>query len=122
MKEKNKDIRVLKGTLIYCEDVKSALNRCSRNFEVFSHDRVFFHAISMSCMQVGELANSFSEGFKERSSGAVDWRQLRSIRNIFAHAYSNINKRTVWELATVFFPVYEEFCRQELERLQKEGR
>lgn len=109
MKEKNKDIRVLKGTLIYCEDVKSALNRCSRNFEVFSHDRVFFHAISMSCMQVGELANSFSEGFKERNSGAVDWRQLRSIRNIFAQRIVILINGLFGNLQQSFFPFTKNF-------------
>ncbi|MCO5433515.1 HepT-like ribonuclease domain-containing protein [Enterococcus faecium] len=117
---KNKDLRTLKSTLVYCEDVQSALNRFGKDYEVFAHDRVFFHAISMSVMQVGELANNLSEEFKEKNSTQVDWRRLRYIRNLFAHAYSNINIRTVWDFATMFIPIYAEFCRQEIQTLQKE--
>lgn len=69
---KNKDLRTLKSTLVYCEDVQSALNRFGKDYEVFAHDRVFFHAISMSVMQVGELANNLSEEFKEKNSTQVD--------------------------------------------------
>lgn len=122
MKEIDKDIRSLKGTLVFCEDIKSALNRYGKNYQVFAHDRVFFHAVSMSSFQIGELANKLSQEFKERNSSAVDWRKLKYIRNIFAHAYSNIKKRDVWDFATMFVPVYENFCRLELARLQKESR
>ena len=117
----NKDLRILKSTLIYCEDIESALNRFSKNYEVFAHDRVFFHAISMSVMQVGELSNNLSAEFKERNSEYVDWRRLRYIRNLFAHAYSNINMKTVWEFANFFIPIYAVFCRQEIMNLQMKG-
>lgn len=111
----------MKSTLVYCEDVQSALNRFGKDYEVFAHDWVFFHAISMSVMQVGELANNLSEEFKEKNSTQVDWRRLRYIRNLFAHTYSNVNIRTVWDFATMFIPIYTEFCRQEIQMLQKEN-
>ena len=41
-RQKNKDLRTLKSTLVYCEDVQSALNRFGKDYEVFAHDRVFF--------------------------------------------------------------------------------
>ena len=81
----------------------------------------FFHAISMSLMQVGEMANKLSAEFKERTNGKVNWYKLKAIRNLFAHAYSNINKRNVWQFATVFTPVYTEFCRQEIIILQNKN-
>ncbi|EME7220763.1 hypothetical protein A5816_000760 [Enterococcus sp. 3G1_DIV0629] len=122
MKNNNeKDLRILKGTLIYCEDIEATLNRFGRNYEVFTHDRVFFHAISMSLMQVGEMANKLSAEFKERTNGKVNWYKLKAIRNLFAHAYSNINKRNVWQFATVFTPIYTEFCRQEIIILQNKN-
>ncbi len=117
---KNKDLRILKSTLVYCEDVESAFNRFGKDYEVFAHDRVFFHAISMSVMQIGVLSNNLSEEFKEKKRIQVDWRWLRYIRNLFAHAYSNINIKTVWEFATVFISIYAAFCRQEIQTLQKE--
>lgn len=80
----SKDLRTLKGTLIYCEDIKSALNRFGRNYEVFANNRVFFHAVSMSLMQVGELANKLSAEFKEKNNGEVDWRRLRLPNNFFS--------------------------------------
>lgn len=120
MKNKNdEDLRILKGMLVYCEDIELTLNRFSRNYEVFAHDRVFFHAISMSLMQVGEMANKLSNEFKERTNHQVNWYKLKAVRNLFAHAYSHVNKRHVWQFATVFTPVYAEFCRQEIINLQK---
>ncbi|OQO71647.1 antitoxin [Enterococcus villorum] len=121
MKNKiEEDLRILKGMLIYCEDIELTLNRFGRNYEVFTHDRVFFHAVSMSLMQVGEMANKLTDEFKERTNDQVNWYKLKAIRNLFAHAYSNINKRHVWQFVTVFTPVYAEFCRQEIIFLQNE--
>ncbi|KAA9176448.1 DUF86 domain-containing protein [Enterococcus durans] len=121
MKNKiEEDLRILKGMLIYCEDIELTLNRFGRNYEVFTHDRVFFHAVSMSLMQVGEMANKLTDEFKERTNDQVNWYKLKAIRNLFAHAYSNINKRYMWQFATVFTPVYAEFCRHEINILQNE--
>ncbi|WP_195958026.1 DUF86 domain-containing protein [Enterococcus gallinarum] len=119
MKDNSKDLRILKGTLTYCEDIESTLNRFGKDYEVFTSDRVFFHAISMALMQIGELANKLSAGFKEKNQAAVDWQRLRYIRNVFAHAYSTINMKTVWSIANFFIPVYAEFCRQKIGELQK---
>lgn len=120
-----KDLRLLRGTLIYIEDIEQTLNRFGRDYETFYHDRVFFNAISMCLMQIGEytVGNSgFSEEFKEKNSGKVDWKRLRNMRNMFAHSYSTMNERQIFRMATEYIPVYKEFCRQELVRLQKEGR
>ena len=88
-----KDLRVLKGTLIYIEDIEETLNRCGRQYEVFYHDRVFFNAIGMALMQVGELgtgSNGLSVEFKEKNSDKVDWNKLKKLRNMFAHSYDSI--------------------------------
>jgi uncharacterized protein with HEPN domain len=117
--EENEDFRALKDTLSYCEDIELTLNRFGKDYDIFIHDRVFFHALSMSLMQVGEMSNKLSEAFKQKMDGHVDWRRLKYIRNLFAHAYSNIDERTIWEFATVFIPVYREFCRQEIRKFTK---
>ncbi|EOB3455099.1 DUF86 domain-containing protein [Enterococcus hirae] len=118
--KKEDDLRILKGSLIYCEDIELTLHRFSKNYEVFAHDRVFFHALSMSLMQVGEIANKLSNEFKERTNNQVNWYKLKAIRNLFAHAYSNVSKRHVWQFATVFIPVYADFCRQEIDKLNEQ--
>ncbi|WP_195514357.1 DUF86 domain-containing protein [Enterococcus sp. 1001283B150225_161107_E12] len=120
MKNKMKaDLRILYGSLTYCDDIDQTLNRFDKNYEVFINDRVFFHAVSMSLMQVGEMSNKLSDTFKEETSKEVDWRRLKYIRNLFAHAYSNVNERTVWEFATVFIPVYATFCRSKIKQLER---
>ncbi|MCO5500330.1 HepT-like ribonuclease domain-containing protein [Enterococcus faecalis] len=76
-------------------------------------------------MQIGEytVGNSeFSEEFKEKNSDKVNWKRLRYMRNMFAHSYSTMNERHIFRMSTEYIPVYKEFCRQELARLQKEGR
>lgn len=117
-----KDLRVLKGTLIYIEDIEETLNRCGRQYEVFYHDRVFFNAIGMALMQVGELgtgSNGLSVEFKEENSDKVDWNKLKKLRNMFAHSYDSMNERFIFRMATMFIPVYKEFCIQAIAELQK---
>ena len=100
-----KDLRLLRGTLIYIEDIEQTLNRFGRDYETFYHDRVFFNAISMCLMQIGEytVGNSgFSEEFKEKNSGKVDWKRLRNMRNMFAHSYS-----TMWNGNSFFDKFYK---------------
>lgn len=116
---RTKDLRLLKGTLIYIEDIDITLNHFGRQYEVFYHDRVFFNAISMALMQVGELSKGFSEEFKQRNADKVDFGKLYRLRNMFAHSYSSMNERHIFNMATVFIPVYADFCRQEIIRLQK---
>ncbi|EOK48060.1 hypothetical protein Q95_00743 [Enterococcus faecalis EnGen0062] len=113
---------MLRGTLIYIEDIEQTLNRFGRDYETFYHDRVFFNAISMCLMQIGEytVGNSgFSEEFKEKNSGKVDWKRLRNMRNMFAHSYSTMNERQIFRMATEYIPVYKEFCLQALAELRK---
>lgn len=117
-----KDLRVLKGRLIYIEDIEETLNRCGRQYEVFYHDRVFFNAIGMALMQVGELgtgSNGLSVEFKEKNSDKVDWNKLKKLRNMFAHSYDSMNERFIFRMATMFIPVYKEFCIQAIAELQK---
>lgn len=40
------DLRILYGSLTYCDDIDQTLNRFGRNYKVFINDRVFF-----SCSQ-----------------------------------------------------------------------
>lgn len=117
-----KDLRVLKGTLIYIEDIEETLNRCGRQYEVFYHDRVFFNAIGMALMQVGELgtgSNGLSVEFKEKNSDKVDWNKLKKLRNMFAHSYDSMNERFIFRMAIMFIPVYKEFCIQAIVDLQR---
>lgn len=117
-----KDLRLLRGTLIYIEDIEQTLNRFGRDYETFYHDRVFFNAISMCLMQIGEytVGNSgFSKEFKEKNSGKVDWKRLRNMRNMFAHSYSTMNERQIYRMATEYIPVYKEFCMYAVTELRK---
>lgn len=107
-----KDLRLLRGTLIYIEDIEQTLNRFGRDYETFYHDRVFFNAISMCLMQIGEytVGNSgFSEEFKEKNSGKVDWKRLRNMRNMFAHSYSTMNERQIFEWLQNIFQCIKNF-------------
>ena len=94
----------------YCEDVKAFLDRFGRDYEIFIGDRAYFNAVSMCILQIGELANSLSEDFRQKTSAQMPWRMIRGMRNLLAHAYGEVDEEIVWETANNDIPKLYAFC------------
>ena len=48
-------------------------------------DSMFRDAVSMDEFQIGELSSHLIEEFKEQQKTKIPWKEIRGIRNIFAH-------------------------------------
>ncbi len=68
----------------------------------------------MNLLQIGELAGKFSDGFTERCQSEIDWRAIRGMRNLFAHAYGTMDIDRIWDSAIVDVPKLKEYCLNEL--------
>jgi uncharacterized protein with HEPN domain len=64
-------------------------------------------ASALHLLQVGELANGLSKGFRDRYKG-IQWKSIIGLRNIIAHRYGDLDYRRIWEIMTHEIP---EFAR-----------
>jgi len=104
------DLARLKHMKRYCEDVEITVNRFGNTLDVFSKDIDFYNSVSMSIMQIGELANGLSERFRESTREQMPWGLIIGMRNHFAHGYATMDKSDIWETAEKDIPILLEFC------------
>ena len=57
------DLQRIMHMRAYCEAVTGYLERNNYSRDAFSSDRMFFDAVSMCVLQIGELAKSLSDEF-----------------------------------------------------------
>lgn len=98
----------------YCEDIIGFVERFGKAFNVFTADRAYFNAVSMCILQIGELANSLSEDFREETKIEIQWKQIRATRNLLAHAYGEVDETVLWETVINDIPVLLDFCNKVL--------
>lgn len=63
----------------------------------------------MCILQIGELSKYLTDDFKNLYS-EIPWKQIRGIRNIFAHDYGSIDVLTIWNTINYNIPELKDFC------------
>lgn len=110
-----KDWQKLLHIRTHCEDVASFLERAGNDREAFLHDRLYFNAVSMCILQIGELANGLSEDFRKQTRSEIPWDMIRGMRNWLAHAYGEIDEEMIWNTAVEDIPKVLAFCNKRLD-------
>ena len=93
----------------YCDEIDSLTKRFGNTYEAYCADSAYRHASSMCTLHIGELASRLPDDFKTKYSG-VSWKEIRGMRNIFAHDYDNVNMDEAWRTITVDIPHLKEYC------------
>lgn len=65
----------------------------------------------MCVIQIGELACNISDDFREAHM-AIPWRQLRGLRNIYAHNYQGVDYDLAWETLIEDLPQIKKECQK----------
>ncbi|HAN42449.1 MAG TPA: hypothetical protein DCP98_03385 [Sphaerochaeta sp.] len=102
MKE-SRDYGILLRMIEHCKRIVELRERFGDNLESFSSDLAYEEAVNMNIFQLGELSNQLSEDFKN-SVPDIPWHRIYGIRNIIAHAYVVVDKKTIWETANKDIP------------------
>ena len=63
----------------------------------------FQYACAMCIVQIGELVSRIDDDIIQ-SYESIPWRQLKGLRNIYAHDYERIDNDMIWETITVDIP------------------
>lgn len=94
---------VLQKMIRYCDEIAQILEKHHFAKEDFENNTEFQFASGMCIIQIGELVARLDEDFVKRHSD-VPWRQIKGMRNIYAHDYDVIGNDTVWEAITEEIP------------------
>ncbi len=94
---------IIKKITEYCDDIAELLNKFKQDYTLYLSDKYFQYACTMCIIQIGELTNRLSEEFKTAHK-EIPWKAIRSMRNIHAHDYENVNPSVVWQTLTVDIP------------------
>ncbi len=106
----NKDITIIKRIIDYCEQIENTVNRFGKSFEIFENDFVYQNACSMCILQIGELSSQLSDEFKSKNN-QVPWKNIKGMRNIFAHNYGNMSVLATYETITEDIPKLKDYCK-----------
>lgn len=98
---------ILQKMIWYCDEIAQILEKHHFAKEDFENDAEFQFASGMCIIQIGELVAKLDEAFV-KGHPDIPWRQIRGMRNIYAHDYDIIDNDTVWESITEDIPALKE--------------
>ena len=105
-----RDLRLLEHMEEYCADIQSAIEQFGNDFNSFTESHAYQYTVAFCILQIGELANKLSPELRAASSLEMNWRQIKSMRNIVVHDYGNIDPEIVWSVITKDIPKLRSFC------------
>ena len=95
----DKDRIITEKILDYCEQIKAAHSEFGDDKSLFDSDgrgAVYKNSVSMPIQQIGELAKRYSDDLIKDIPG-VPWKQIKGMRDLFAHDYDEMDTDTIWE-------------------------
>jgi len=111
---KKRDIDALEHMLRYCIRINSSVFRFGDDKAIFLKDIDFQSSVILHLFQIGELSAVLTDDFKASSKDDIDWRSMKSFRNMVAHEYKRVNFTKVWDIVKSFIPELESFCEYQL--------
>ncbi len=114
----SKDTLILEKMIEYCEQIAQTCMMFEPTHESFLENHVFQNACSMCLFQIGELSGRLSEQTKEQMKD-IAWKDIRGIRNIFAHNYIDIDVDITWHTITDDIPALKARCQEALREQQE---
>lgn len=106
----SKDHMLITKMIEYCNQIEQTVQRFGRDFTIYEADFIYRNACAMCIMQIGELVGKLSSEITERYS-TIPWRGIKATRNIFAHAYGDVDLKVTWETIQKDIPELKMNCQ-----------
>lgn len=74
----------------------------------------------MNVLCIGECAGKLSENYRKHTCDRIPWQAIRAMRNRFAHNYSGMDAKMIWDTVIHEIPKLQSFCEAELPLLVTE--
>lgn len=121
MKElSEKDASVLEHIIRHCKIIADCLRRFGNDIASFKNDQIFRDAVGMNILQIGELVTHLSEEYLSDTKEQIPWRQIRALRNIYAHTYEAVDDGRVWEVINNDIPELQSFCEEQINQMKSD--
>lgn len=105
----SKDQMLLSKMMEYCDQIEQTVQRFGCDFSIYEADFIYRNAYAMCIMQIGELVGKLSSDITEKYS-TIPWRGIKATRNIFAHAYGDVDLKVTWETIQRDIPELKKNC------------
>ena len=109
------DVTIVRHILKYCCEVEQAVACFGGGEAEFMANAVYRNAVSMPVQQIGELSKRLSDAFVSEHP-EIPWRQIKGMRDWFAHQYLEMDMGIMWAVATEDLPPLRDFCEKFLAR------
>lgn len=107
MRGKKPERITLQKMIRYCNEIEQILKKHRFNREEFENDTEFQFACGMCIIQIRELVMGLDESFVKKYPD-IPWRQIKGMRNIYAHDYDIIDNDIIWETIIKEIPELKE--------------
>lgn len=114
MKNLQANIDILRHIYRYCDNIEILINRFGNDFNIFEKDLAFRDSVSMNIFQIGELANHLTTEFRTQTNREIPWKNVRAMRNRFAHGYGAMSLKIIWSTAISDIPPLKIFCERQI--------
>jgi uncharacterized protein with HEPN domain len=109
----NKDSRCLTKIIFYCKEITKCVTGINYDVESFKSGQEKY-SVSFLIQQIGELTKLLSDDFVNKTNDVIPWRQVRAMRNMFAHTYEKMSAERIFDTAINDIPVLQSFCEETL--------
>jgi len=113
---KTRDKSVIEHIVEHCIRIFEAKEIFGDDYSVFAENHIYFDAVSMNLLQIGELAKHLSKEFTEKNNN-IPWISIISLRNIVVHGYEILKKDRVWNTVCEDVPILHKQCLKILEKM-----
>lgn len=110
----DRDVIILKKMIQYADEIAMTVDTMNLDFEKFETDFIAKNAIAMCVLQIGELVGKLTDDFKMKYH-KMPWRDIKSMRNIAAHNYGEMDVEMLWETFTSDIPELKAYCKSLLD-------
>lgn len=101
----NRDLVYVEDILENIKNIEKFLNNVTK--EEFFSDLEKQFAVSRALEIIGEASAKLSEDFQHQHKG-IDWRGMKSMRNLLIHEYAYVDAEEVWKA-----------CKEDVPELKK---
>ena len=105
-----RDLQRIEHILEYCDSIEESVSRFGNDYETFFSDKAYHDLICFYLLQIGELAGQLSPELRASTADAMNWSQMKGMRNIVAHHYGSIQLKLVWNTIRQDIPTLKAFC------------
>ena len=112
--QNQRDLEIIKKICAYCAKIELLKSRFGDDFSKFVADEDYQAAAGMYIQQISEMAKRLSNEFVD-THNEIPWREIKAMRNIYAHEYDSIAPQIVWDTIIYDCPELNKYCCKILE-------